>query len=181
MKGYLALRPAVVRYSKAWTPSRVEAATREISEKRFLLAYSVTEAAARDLNIAVPPHIREPAVEHHLKTIDAVHELEARETAKGGQLVSVRFESDLIREQFKGRVFDARGVALPKFPDAVAVVRHADGSVESINVEYVSSKYTDRMIREKHGAFEGRTLWAVSSSATASRVEAITGDSPVRV
>lgn len=178
VQGYLELRPVVYSAATA-SPGNVDDVAIRVGKKVFDRAYYVTQRASGEFNMALPPSVRESFLEHHLKTLDAAHRLERRFRDQGCEILSFKLESDLIRERSSGKVFDHRGMALGKFPDAVLTVRHPDGREESINIEYVSSKYTDQMIREKHDQFTGKTAWAASNEETANRVERITGGGEV--
>lgn len=181
VQGYLETRPVAFAVSDSSLGNEGESIHR-VGKVAFAKAYLVTQKASAELNLALPATPRDPLVTHHLKTLEVLAQLETAHRAKGDTIVEFKMEAQLIREQFKGRVFGGPGQQiLPKFPDAVLTVQHPDGSIETINVEYVSSKYTDRMIREKTAAFRGPVVWAASNPETAARVEAITGQEPLIV
>jgi hypothetical protein len=173
IKGYLELRPVVYSAATAAPGNGADVAIR-VGKKVYDRAYYVTQRASGEFNMALPPSVRESFLEHHLKTLDAAFRVERRSRDQGCEILSFRLESDLIRERFSGITFDHEGITLGKFPDAILAVRHPDGREESINIEYVSSKYTDEMIREKHDQFPGTTVWAASNEETARRVERLT-------
>ena len=180
-KGYLATRPVVVAVADAQLGNPSDARKR-VGKLAFEHAYYATDRASAELNLALPATTRDPLVQHNLKTLDALHQVEREVRSRGGRVIDFKMEAQLVRENFKGRVFGGPGQqVLPKFPDAVLTASYPDGSHESINVEYVSSKYTDKMISEKARAFSGRVVWAASNARTAARVHAITGQEPLRV
>jgi hypothetical protein len=181
VQGYLETRPVVFAASDSSLGNEKEALLR-VGKVTFAKGYLVTQKASDELNLALPETPREPLIAHHVKTLDALERLEHQHRAKGDTIVEFKTEAQLIREEFKGRVFGGPGQQIvPKFPDAILIVRHPDGTNETVNVEYVSSKYTDQMIREKAAAFRGPVAWAVSNSETAARVQAITGEEPMIV
>lgn len=186
-RGYLQTRPITYAASRG-QPSGGAHANLHAGRVVFDTGYYVTPRASRELNVPLPPNIREAFVDHHVQTLNAVRHLEDHYRAQGISVVGFRTESQLIREDFAGKTFDSRyrqrlatenGSVSLKYADAVVTIRHPDGHSEDVSVEYVSSKYTDDQIREKHKAFTGRVVWAVSSSATAARVTAITGEEPL--
>jgi hypothetical protein len=179
-QGYLEARPVVFAASGSLCDGK-EAAVR-VGRVAFAKAYLVTQKSAAELNLALPTTPRDPLVTHHVKTLEALERLECQVRANGDTVVDFKMEAQLIREQFNGRVFGGpRQQILPKFPDAVLTVRHPDGSTETLSVEYVSAKYTSRMIREKAAAFRGAVVWAASNPETAARIEAVTGQEPMIV
>jgi len=180
-RGYLETRPVAFAVSGARL-DRAPGAAARLGKVAFAKGYLVTRRASEELNLALPAPPREALVDHHVKTLDALARVERRERARGSEVLGFKMEAQLIREGFKGRVFDGpRPQILPRFPDAILSVRRADGSAAQINVEYVSSKYTDTMIREKAEAFSGPVVWAVSNPETGARVAAITGEEPLVV
>lgn len=180
LQEYLQARPVVIDMIRADTPDKLG---KVIGKHYFTLAYCITPRAARDFNSPLPPTIRENFVQHHIKTLDAIFQVEKQVLFSGeGRVVDFKMESQLVRENFKGKLFRPNsGTIVPQFPDAQIVIRRSDGTEETVNVEYVSSKYTDEMIREKHKSFAGRTVWAAPNSSTAARVQAITGSPAVLV
>ena len=134
-------------------------------------------ARAQVSGMPLLPPLRENSVAHHFKVLNAIEAVERQQRAAGGQVLGFKLDGQLIQEEFRGKVFNARTQqVVPKFADARLTLRHADGSVEEVNLEYVSTKYTDEMIRDKAAAWRGsRTLWAAPNPATVARVQAITG------
>jgi len=180
LKGYLEHRTIAYDLADAKTPAGVLQAVAGVAFDR---GYTLTQKATRDFNLPLPPTLRESFITHHVKTMEAIWHVERDFRARGYDVVSWKTESELVREQFHGKVFQ-RGIVVPKFPDAQITVRAADGTTETINIEYVSRSYTDKMISEKREAFAGtRTVWACASDspATTARVQAITGEEPITV
>lgn len=141
--------------------------------------YYVTQRAGTDFNLALPPNIRDNFLDHHFATLKALERIEKEADAKGDRVLDMKLEGELIRDNFKGHVFDRRGEVRGKFADAVVTVQHADGTVEDVNVEYVSSKYTNEQIADKAKNFQGRVIWAVDNTRTAARVQTITDQEPL--
>lgn len=184
---YLQVRPVVMDGARALDTKRVGDLAR-FATHYTQLAYCITPRAARDFNQPLPPTLRENFVEHTLKTTRAITEIEKRmrwgeEPLLGrGRVVDFAMESELIRENFRGKVFRPHTQQIvPMFPDAQLVVEREGGVRERVNVEYVSAKYTDEMIREKARSFSGPTVWAVPNASTAARVQAITGSTALIV
>ena len=176
--GYLNARHVAVDLTDA---SSVADVSRTAGRVAFDQAFTLTQKASLEFN-PLPPTLRDALVTHHVKTLDAIWKVERDLQFHGCELVSWKTESELIRESFRGKRFGIDEITLPKFPDAQLLVRardaDSDAAPEPINIEYVSSKYTDEMIREKARGFAGtRTIWAVpaNSACTAARVEQITG------
>jgi hypothetical protein len=177
LMGYLDARPVAIELTDANSLSDV---SRMAGRVVFDQAFTLTRKAALEFNLPLPPTLREPFVTHHVKTLEAIWKIERNLGLHGTEIVSWKTESELIRENFRGKKFGSDDVILPMFPDAQIFVRPSDSGATpvAINIEYVSSKYTNDMIREKARAFAGtRTIWAVpgNSPATATRVERITG------
>lgn len=173
LKGYLSARPLVL---EAENGGRTRVGAHHV-EHQATTAYSVTSRTSWSLNLPPSPTLRENFVQHHLKTLDALAQVEKQQLAAGGRVLGFKMESQLVQEHFTGKVFNARTQeALPKFPDAQLTVQLPDGKVQHVNVEYVSAKYTDEMIARKAAAWRGQaTVWAVPNAATAARVRAVTG------
>jgi hypothetical protein len=177
LMGYLEARPVAIELTDASSLSDV---SRTAGGVAFDQGFTLTQKAALEFNLPLPPTLREPFVTHHVKTLEAIWKVERDLRLRGADLVSWKTESELIRESFRGKKFGSDDVIVPKFPDAQILVRASGSSTEpeAINIEYVSSKYTNEMIQEKARAFAGtRTIWAVpgNSPGTAARVERITG------
>ncbi|PTL75448.1 hypothetical protein [Vitiosangium sp. GDMCC 1.1324] len=172
-KGYLEQRPVLVAGGRADSSSN----PLRRAEHRQLWCYSVTPRASASLGVPLLPPLRENSVVHHFKVLNAIETVERQQRAAGGRVLGFKLDGQLVREEFRGKVFNARTQqVVPKFADAQLTLRHADGSVEEVNLEYVSTKYTDQMIRDKAAAWRGsRTIWAAPNQATVARVEAITG------
>jgi hypothetical protein len=180
LQGYLEHRTVAYDVANSSTPADLG---RAVGGVAFDRGYSITQKAAQDFNLPLPPTLRESFITHHVKTMDAIWHVERDYRLRGYQVLDWKTESELVRDNFAGKVFQ-RGVIVPKFPDAQLTVQGPDGSVETINVEYVSRSYTNQMISEKREAFAGtRTIWACpsNSSATAARVQALTGEEPLTV
>jgi hypothetical protein len=176
VRGYLNARPIVLGPIDAVAdPSRL------VGHHYFTKGLFITQRASADFNIPLPPTLREDLIGHHLKTMDALLRVEESLFEQGYDTLGFKAEAQLLREQFRGRIFDGQQNVLPKFPDAQLTVRGPDGTVSTINVEYVTAKYTNSQIQEKHDAFSGPTVWAADSAATAKRVEAVTGEEPLLV
>jgi hypothetical protein len=172
-KGYLTSRSIAldgVRFAAACEPRRE---TGHFS----IRAYGVTPRASSSFSLPPPPTLRENFLEHHLKTLDAVMMVEEQQRLRGGAVLEFKLESQLVQESFRGKRFNAGPQEdMPKLPDARLTLQSADGGVEQVNLEYVSSKYTDAMIAAKAEAWRGQsTLWAVPNEAAAARVHAVTG------
>lgn len=173
-KGYLEQRPVVMEGGKARSPSN----PLHRAEHHSLCCYSVTPRASASLEVPLLPPLRENFASHHFKVLTAIEAVERRQRAVGGRVLGFKLEGQLIQEEFRGKTFNARTQqVVPTFADARLTLRHADGSVEEVNLEYVSTKYTDEMIRDKAAAWRGsRTLWAAPNPATVARVRAVTGE-----
>ncbi|MCC7071743.1 MAG: hypothetical protein IT383_10495 [Deltaproteobacteria bacterium] len=113
---------------------------------------------------------------HHVRTLDAVAELEREIVNAGGHVLAVTLDGDIRGAALRGRR-TSYGDRYPAFPDAVIKVKQADGRVRDVAVEYVTSKYTSADIREKHAAFAkyGDVIWVADTKRTAERVTALTG------
>jgi hypothetical protein len=178
LEGYLESRDVAYQLTDASKPAD---AGRAIAGVGFDQALTLTRKASLEFNLPLPPTLRESFITHHVRTMEAIWNVERDFRARGYDVVSWKTETELMREQFHGQVFK-RGTVVPMLPDAQLVVRSPDGAEETINIEYVSRSYTDKMIREKHGAFGAlRTIWALPASQErlAERVAAITGEEPL--
>ena len=145
---------------------------------------SITPKAIRELNLPKPPTVREAFIGHHLKTLDALLQVEQQLQASGNQVLGIKTEDELVRDWFRGKHFAGQkgiGDEMPKFPDGAVIVAGADGQPEQINLEYATTKYSNAMIAEKAKSFVGRTVWAVDRASTARRVETLTGEKAVMV
>ncbi|MCY1083757.1 hypothetical protein [Archangium lansingense] len=181
-KGYLNARSLVLNGAKAPTTAKPNPRARH----HVLRAYSLTARASESLELPPPPRLRESFGEHHLKTLDALDNLERQHRAAGNQVLGFKMETQLMSERFEGKDFRARAArtqeVTSKLPDAQLAIQRPDGSVQQVNVEYVSAKYSNQMIREKATAWTGQpTVWAVPNQATAERVLAVTGQLAVLV
>ena len=172
-KGYLEQRQVLVEGARGGSPST----PLRRAEHRQLWCYSVTPRASASLEVPLLPPLRENFAAHHFKVLTAIEAVERQQRAAGGRVLGFKLEGQLIQEEFRGKVFNAKTQqVVPTFADARLTLRHADGSVEEVNLEYVSTKYTDEMIRDKAAAWRGcRTLWAAPSPVTVARVQAVTG------
>ena len=175
---YIQNRPVVEAVTQA-APGNAEDVAVRAGNVVVHKCYYVTQRAGTDLNLALPPDIRDNFIEHHFATLKALERIEKEADARGDRVLEMKLEGELIRDNFKGHVFDRRGEVRGKFADAVVTVEHPDGSTEDVNVEYVSSKYTDEQISDKAKNFQGRVVWAVDNSRTAARVQAITDQEPM--
>lgn len=178
VKGYLNARPLVLDGVKASTTGNPS----HLARHYVLRAFCLTPRTSWSFDLPLPPNLRENFVEHHLKTLDALTTIERQQLAAGNKVLGFRMETQIMREDFQGKDFRGRAYAaktqevIPKLPDAQLTLQRPDGTVEQVNVEYVSAKYTDQMIREKATAWRGQpTVWAVPNQATADRVLAATG------
>jgi hypothetical protein len=172
-KGYLEQRRLVVEGVKG----RSSANPLHLAEQQVARCYSVTRHAGASLGISLLPPLRDHFVSHHFKLLDAFEVVEKQQLSSGGRVVVFKLEDQLVQEEFRGKKFNAETrQVVSKFADARLTLRHADGSVEEVNLEFVSAKYTDKMIRDKAVAWRGsRTIWAAPNQATAARVQAATG------
>jgi hypothetical protein len=172
-KGYLEQRQILVEGASADSASNPF----RRAEHRQLWCYSVTPRASASLGVPLLPPLRENSVVHHFKVLNAIETVERQQRAAGGKVLAFKLDGQLVREEFRGKVFNAATQqVVPKFADAQLTLRHTDGSIEEVNLEYVSTKYTDQMIRDKAAAWRGsRTIWAAPNPATVARVQAITG------
>jgi hypothetical protein len=180
LKGYLEHRTVAYELAGASTPS---GAARAVGGVAFDRGYTITQKASQDFNLPLPPTLRESFLTHHVKTMEAIWHVERDYRARGYHVLDWKTESELVRDNFEGKVF-RRGVIVPKFPDAQITVQAPDGTSETVNIEYVSRSYTDKMIDEKRSAFAGtKTIWACPSDSpsTVSRVAALTGEEPLTV
>lgn len=189
LKGWLETRDVTYAAANARPGDATDSATKA-GRVVFDKAYYVTRRASLELNVPLPPNIRENFVEHHIQTMNALQKIEERYRDQGCEVVGFKTESQLIKESFAGKTFDATyrtrvvspsGKVTPKYADAVLTVRHPDGRTEDVSVEYVSSKYTNKQIQEKHRAFSGPVIWACNNSETAGRVAELTGEEPLLV
>lgn len=119
---------------------------------------------------------------HHLRTLDAIREIEERVKARGGRVVDFRVEAAIRAAAQRGRRTRG-GDTFEAFPDAVCTVafrtEHGRERVVRIAVEYVTSKYASADIREKHASFSSQydeALWFADKRRTASRVALLTGE-----
>lgn len=115
---------------------------------------------------------------HHVRTIDAIAELERSLTARGGRIVSFTLEPQLRAREQQGRK-TRRGDDFAPFPDAVCSVAVGADRFD-VAVEYVTSKYTSADIKEKHDSFRRiyrHAYWFADNAGTAHRVGRITGGS----
>jgi hypothetical protein len=183
-KGYLNARPLAVDGAKAATTGNPNPLARHY----VLRAYCLTPRTSRSLGLPLPPKLRENFIEHHLKTLDALANIERQQLAVGNRVLGFRMETQIMRDDFQGKDFRGRAAAartqevISKLPDAQLTLQRPDGTVEQVNVEYVSAKYSDQMIREKATAWRGlSTVWAVPNQATAARVLSVTGQPAVLV
>lgn len=117
---------------------------------------------------------------HHVRTIEAIGELERSLKARGGRVVSFTLEPQLRANEQRGRK-TRRGDDFEPFPDAICTVAVPGERGEDrydVAVEFVTSKYTSADIRDKHESFRrvyGRAFWFADRARTAWRVEHITG------
>ncbi|WP_342382171.1 hypothetical protein NVS55_40180 (plasmid) [Myxococcus stipitatus] len=176
LKGFLNARPVVLDGLKASTSGDP---VKHLGSHYFTRAYCLTPRTSWEWSLPLPPNLRTNFVTHHLKTLDAIVQVEKDIFWSGeGRVVEFKMESELVRESFAGkRFYDAKtSEALGKYPDALLIVERPDGTREEVRVEYVSAKYSDKMIAEKAAAWTtGRTIWAVPNHSTAARVERLTG------
>lgn len=181
VRGYLNTRPVVVDGALSVA---TQDPTRLLRNHYWTRAFNITPRTSWEFQLALPPTMRENFITHHVKTMDAALVVERQLRAEGYDVRSFKTEAELIRESFHGRVFNARTKQIvPDFPDLRFEVRALDGAIQHVNVEYVSRKYTDDMIKEKGRGFSDRTFWAApaNSDSTAARVRAITGQDPILV
>jgi len=182
-KGYLNARPLVMEGARAAKTGKVHPAARH----HVLRGYSLTPHASASLALPPPPKLRESFVEHHLRTLDALADAERHQLAAGNQVLGFKMETQIMSEASLGKDFRAQAAArtpevVSKLPDAQLTIQRPDGTVEQVNVEYVSAKYSDQMIREKAASWRGQaTVWAAPNQATAARVLAVTGQLAVLV
>ncbi|NTX67640.1 hypothetical protein HUA74_44035 [Myxococcus sp. CA051A] len=199
LNNYLAMRPVVIDGLNWATAGTVRTghgpaidgifAARKharVGRHYFTRAVYVTPHAAASFNLPLPPTPRERFVEHHLKTVRALLEVEKSLTAQGYRVIAMKGEEALIRESFRANLTGRAGQgetrkAAEHYPDAQLVVESPEGQRTTINVEYVTSKYTDKMIASKAAAFSGPTVWAADRPGTARRIESLTGRSALLV
>lgn len=152
--------------------SRRQMVTAGPNAERVLGANTTAENPRPALH-RIPPRRRA----HHVKTLDAVALLDAHLARFGARIVSVKHDAELRAEEQKGRRLQ-RGEKLRPLPDAVCVVESRDGKRRhTIVIEYVTSKYCDADIREKHESFARfpHVLWCADRASTAARVTRLTG------
>ncbi|RKH92970.1 hypothetical protein D7Y04_41855 [Corallococcus sp. AB038B] len=180
---YLQVRPVVMDAARTVGQGTPEAVGHFLNKHYMSLAFNITPRAARDFNAPLPPNIRTNFVTHHLKTMEAILQVERQFNGTGERVLDFKMESQLVRENFSGKVFrPGSGDIKTNFPDAMLVVRTPNGGREEVRVEYVSTKYTDKMIAEKAAAWTtGRTVWAAPNQSTADRIQRITGAQAVIV
>jgi hypothetical protein len=184
LKGYLNARPLVLDGAKAAATGNPS----HLARHYVLRAYCLTPRTSWSFDLPLPPNLRENFVEHHLKTLDALATIEKHQLSAGTKVLGFRMETQIMREDFQGNDFRGRAATgatqevISKLPDAQLTLQRPDGTLEQLNVEYVSAKYSDQMIREKAMAWRGQsTVWAVPNHATADRVHAVTGQLAVIV
>lgn len=178
VRGYLNLRPIVVDHVAAAAtgdPSKL------VVRHYFVEGFNITPRAATEFQLALPQTLRDSFVTHHVKTVDAALQVERNLRSAGYTVRDFKTEAELISTTFKGKLFDGHQQIIPTFPDARLEVVAPDGSTHYLNIEYVSSKYTSEMIRQKARDFEAPTIWATSNESTAARVTALTGATPIMV
>lgn len=159
-------------------------------------AVSLTAQGAREFKLLRPPKIREAFLPHHLKTVDGMLAAARSYEAKGHQVLEFWSEDNLIRKHFRGHLFNPtlkpadrrqlggqeKNELLAKFPDGLLIVRPASGGApREVNVEFVSSKYTDKMISDKAKAFGAGTVWVTDRQSAADRINSLTGAKAVLV
>ncbi|WP_163778746.1 hypothetical protein [Myxococcus vastator] len=152
----------------------------------FTRAVYVTPKAAGEFNLPLPPTFRENFVQHHLKTMDALLQTEKELLSRGYKVLDIKGEEKLIREAFRAELQGRAGQgqqrkAAAHYPDAQLVVVTPTGERQAINIEYVTGKYTDKMIAAKAASFSGPTIWAADKLGTARRIERITGQEALLV
>lgn len=116
---------------------------------------------------------------HHLRTLQAIRDVEREIRARGGTVVEARLEHQLRGLEQRGRRVRP-GDKLPSFPDAVVVANvRVGGELRRVEfaVEYVTSKYTDADIVAKHKSFARfhNAFWFADRHHTAERVARLTG------
>lgn len=117
---------------------------------------------------------------HHFKTLEAIAALERSLAIRGGRVLSFALEPKLRADEQRGTK-TRRGHDFAPFPDAVCTVAFRRGTGEErydVAVEYATSKYTSRDIREKHESFARRyrqAFWFADRDGTSKRIRDITG------
>ena len=138
-------------------------------------AVTLTRKAADSLGAPRPAKLHPKGRDHHMATLRAVEQLRTQLAKRGESIVSVMLEHALRSEVQRGRGTQ-RGDTFDSFPDAVVIVRGANGD-RRCALEYVTSKYTNQMIVEKADDFASydETIWVADKISTTRRVEALTG------
>jgi len=145
-----------------------------------LTTVRVTPRAADSIGVARPRALPMRGRSHHVATLRAIEILRARLEREGVRVVEAKLEFQLRSEEQRGRATRA-GEDYAPFPDALLVLERTavDGSLvrEEAALEYVTSKYTDADIREKHASFEryARALWVADRPSTSARVARLIG------
>jgi hypothetical protein len=137
-------------------------ASRENGGRVYALGRAGSEAMGVPLQSVAPKRMH-----HHLQTLRHVEVIRKELENEGRRITSVEHERGEMatRERNAGR----------HVPDAIITVD--DGS--TIAVEYVSTDYTDEMVRSKGAYFTeryGQVRWSANSEATRARVQRVTGE-----
>lgn len=135
---------------------------------------------ARALGIAAPRSVAANARAHHIATLEAIERLRSDYAQHGVSLENVRLEFQLRAQEQQGKR-TRRGETFESFPDATFdLVRTSNEGaryVEEVAFEYVTNKYSDADIIEKHQSFKrfDNVVWLSDRQSTARRVGVLTG------
>lgn len=127
--------------------------------------------------VRIPPRKRA----HHVRTLDALAQIERSIQKNGGRVVRTRLENDLLVEQLGGR-WTQRGDAFDACPDAACTIEIGEGDQRrtfEVAIEYVTSKYASEDIIAKRDSFAGdydHVFWCADRPRTAARVRKLTGE-----
>jgi len=140
---------------------------------------TVTNKAVQALGLPRRPPVMPKGRSHHIATLRYIADLAERYEAQGKSVSNIRLEFQ-IRSEVQGGRQTRKGDDYERFPDAVFDLTEKKGDVvhkDEVAVEFVTIKYSDKDILEKHDAFRrfDNVVWAADSKSTARRVAQLTG------
>ena len=102
LKGYLESR--AIAY-QATNPTEITKVAGRVAGVAFDQAFTLTQKASLEFNLPLPPTLHESFITHHVKTMEAIWQVERSYRARGYEVLSWETESELVREHFHGKVF----------------------------------------------------------------------------
>lgn len=153
------------------SPGRIHAF--ELGEKGLAtLNEGRNERGEQRFEATLAPRLDEAV--HHLLTVQAACYIVC---ATKGDVIRLWGDRDLRSETRQGRTLEA-DVHDVKLPDGRLVYRSPGGKEQTVDVEILTSKYTDEDIRQKYQELHPDTLFFTPTERLADRTEALVGKRP---